>query len=230
MSPVATTNRHSKKYRYYVSSAVQRGLKPADENVDAVRRIGAEALESLIAERLGRLCPRVSTFPDGLVARIDAMPTSIVVSLKFEMLAGYVSDPDGAIANVSGRRARDERVWLNVADATLKLAIAVRPQLTGGRTEFVAYDGKAGRLGARRDVVLITALKRAHRGLAMLRAGSGGSMDTKRKRSELRLALLAPDLQRAILDGRQPAGLNLTALIESDLPACWHRQRELFES
>ncbi len=42
----------------------------------------------------------------------------------------------------------------------------------------------------------------------------------------LRRAYLAPDITTAILDGRQPAGLTTTTLIErADLPMSWREQR-----
>lgn len=43
-----------------------------------------------------------------------------------------------------------------------------------------------------------------------------------------RLVLLAPDLQRAILDGRQPPGLNLQQLIQQPIPRAWPDQRRLY--
>ena len=41
------------------------------------------------------------------------------------------------------------------------------------------------------------------------------------------LAFLAPDIQRAILEGRQPMGLTLGNLLSSALPLDWHKQREI---
>ena len=48
-----------------------------------------------------------------------------------------------------------------------------------------------------------------------------------RARRILRLAFLAPDLQQAILEGRQPKTLTLAHLIESDIPLLWSEQRRL---
>jgi hypothetical protein len=45
--------------------------------------------------------------------------------------------------------------------------------------------------------------------------------------SILRLTLLAPDLVEAILDGRQPEGLGLPALLEP-FPLDWQRQRTIW--
>jgi hypothetical protein len=42
----------------------------------------------------------------------------------------------------------------------------------------------------------------------------------------LRLTLLAPDIQEAILDGRQPKGLQL-AMLTGALPSAWEEQRQL---
>jgi hypothetical protein len=41
------------------------------------------------------------------------------------------------------------------------------------------------------------------------------------------LAFLAPDIQRAILEGRQPGGLTLSKLLAAQLPLHWDKQREL---
>ena len=45
----------------------------------------------------------------------------------------------------------------------------------------------------------------------------------------LRLAFLAPDLQRAILAGRQPPGLTLKKLLEQRLPLLWSDQVRVFD-
>ncbi|MCB1471813.1 MAG: hypothetical protein KDJ68_02695, partial [Rhodobiaceae bacterium] len=48
--------------------------------------------------------------------------------------------------------------------------------------------------------------------------------DTPYRRKLVRLAFLAPQLQSAILAGRQPPGLTLTKLMEADIPASWDAQ------
>jgi hypothetical protein len=42
------------------------------------------------------------------------------------------------------------------------------------------------------------------------------------------LAFLAPQLQRDILDGKQPPGLTLEQLTKAEIPASWTRQIERF--
>jgi hypothetical protein len=43
-----------------------------------------------------------------------------------------------------------------------------------------------------------------------------------------RLSYLAPDLQAAILDGRQPSQLSARQLLRTDqMPVCWKMQRQV---
>ena len=82
--------------------------------------------------------------------------------------------------------------------------------------------------GSRRDDVLIKALRTAHGMLAHCRNGIP-TLETvpapRYDRRIVRLAFLAPDIQRDIIDGRQPAGLKLEDLIRNSMPADWDAQR-----
>jgi hypothetical protein len=42
-----------------------------------------------------------------------------------------------------------------------------------------------------------------------------------------RLAFLAPDIQRSIVEGRQPSAMGLERLMRMDLPLSWMEQRKL---
>ena len=43
----------------------------------------------------------------------------------------------------------------------------------------------------------------------------------------LKLAFLSPDIVEAILQGRQPLGVNLSRILRVNLPISWKTQREL---
>ena len=97
--------------------------------------------------------------------------------------------------------------------------------------------GSAGAVRSRRDPVLIRALSQAHRlTAAMGWRSADGRLERRRttvpvnpyQRQLCRLAFLAPDLQAAILDGRQPPGLNLERLIHEPIPLAWPEQRRLY--
>jgi hypothetical protein len=117
--------------------------------------------------------------------------------------------------------------------AETRLAIAARFQVRGGRAFARGLDQTA----PRRDAALIRALGRAH-DLLSDRCGSGFGLPERAyltqapanpyERKLLRLAFLAPDLQRDIIAGRQPVELNLERLMAIEIPANWAAQRALF--
>lgn len=74
---------------------------------------------------------------------------------------------------------------------------------------------------------MIAALRRAH---AMITRDAGGpnlisAPTSQYGRRLIALALLAPDIQRDILAGRQPAHLTLAKLIATEMPIDWAEQR-----
>jgi len=48
------------------------------------------------------------------------------------------------------------------------------------------------------------------------------------ERNLCRIAFLAPDIQAAILAGKQPCDLTLTRLLQNDIPPLWEDQRRVF--
>ena len=108
----------------------------------------------------------------------------------------------------------------------------------GGRKVIIAPDGGDAwaPAKARPDETLIRALVRAHRWKRMLDAGKCRSIAEiagveKIGRSFvsrlLDLTLMAPDIQEAILDGRQAKGTQLEDLTRA-MPGVWEEQRERF--
>ncbi|MBC7520919.1 MAG: hypothetical protein H7268_07480 [Sandarakinorhabdus sp.] len=79
--------------------------------------------------------------------------------------------------------------------------------------------------------MLIKALRAAH---ALLQPSADGvphlvdAPIAAYPRRLVRLAFLAPELQAAILDGRQPAGLTLDRLIRTPLACSWDAQMAAF--
>jgi site-specific DNA recombinase len=64
---------------------------------------------------------------------------------------------------------------------------------------------------------------KTERGLPAIAASPSSHYD----RAILRLALLAPDIQQAILTGRQPPHLNFDTFRKIDLPLLWSEQRKV---
>jgi hypothetical protein len=86
---------------------------------------------------------------------------------------------------------------------------------------------------ARRDPVLIRGLRQAHRIAAGLgwRAsdgafeGAGKAPTSSYERRLWPLVFLAPDIQQAIMEGRQPPALTLDKLLRMRIATDWAEQR-----
>lgn len=228
MSPAHSKGRGGLRYRYYVSTTLQQGRRPAGD-YDAVRRISAPALEALLSDRLahlgaGQLQQAVQS---GLVNRVEALADSIVVVLAPSLLPRWSADPTACLAWLQRRLRPDERLWLEADGSALRFAIDVRPQLSRGRTQLITVDGRRWSGSARRDQVLIRALRAAHQRADTLNRVDRAALRTQYDRHLIRLAYLAPDIQRAILDGAQPPTLTLEQLMRQDLPLSWSEQRRV---
>ena len=107
----------------------------------------------------------------------------------------------------------------------------------GGRKLVVTPDGAPWAPRPRVDNAMVKALARAFRWRKMLDEGVHATLeDLARAKGVnatyvsrmLRLTLLAPDIVEAILDGRQPAELQLDDLLEG-FPLEWEGQKRELE-
>ena len=215
MSPTFTRGKNRQAYRYYVSAPLQQGR--AQSNDTAIQRIAGPALEALVSTSLRRLAPRVSE-PLLLPERVEVHADNLQLLLPISLLA-----------TVRARLADNEIAEGDAAVPTLlRLTLPIRMRLRGGRTWILGATKPA----SRRDPILIKALCKAH---TMLQTDDAGlptlttAPPSPYLRRILRLAFLAPDLQRAILDGRQPPGLTLEQLTRAPIPHIWSEQATLFD-
>lgn len=113
---------------------------------------------------------------------------------------------------------------------TVRIPLTVRRR--GGARKVVVPAGVLP-MPARADVTLVKALARAFRWRRMLETGRYATIDELAAAEKinspyvsrlLRLTLLSPDNVEAILDGRQPEGMTLSALMEP-FPVEWQRQQ-----
>ena len=119
-------------------------------------------------------------------------------------------------------------------EETLRITRPVQWVRRRGRTEVLPPPGQQGAPAPRPDPYMVKALRRAHQMLAQHGGGPvglpeqalpGSAPDGPYERRLIRLAFLAPDLQAQILEGRQPRGLTLKALLRWETPADWRSQR-----
>lgn len=101
-----------------------------------------------------------------------------------------------------------------------------RLKFRGGRAWLSGDAPKRSRVSP----PLAKAVKRAHE-LVETHMDADGVLQeapvTVHERRLIRLAWLAPDLQQAMLDGRQKSGLCLEDFKHLSIPLCWDDQRRL---
>ena len=112
---------------------------------------------------------------------------------------------------------------------TVVVPLSVKPR--GGRKAVVTPGVLA--LERRQDITLIKAVARAFRWRRMLEGGQFATVQELAAAEKinasyvsrvLRLTLLAPEIVEAILDGRQPEGMTLPALMEP-FSVEWEQQK-----
>ena len=116
---------------------------------------------------------------------------------------------------------------------TVKVPLTIRRR--GGRKQIITPDGASGWVSprARIDNTMIKAISRGFRWRKLLETGVYGTLEEIAAAEKinpsyvsrlLRTTLLAPDIVEAILDGRQPEGITLPALMEG-VAMVWGEQR-----
>ncbi|OBV10535.1 recombinase family protein [Erythrobacter dokdonensis] len=210
MSPTTSRGKSGRAYRYYVSAPLQRGARLAA--ADTVQRLSAPEIERVVSEAVRRWVPKADD-PFAIVQSVHVIDRGLQISLDAEHCSNLA-------ARLTDREVILDRSYDSI---TVSLPILFAPR--GSRTLVLAANSRPHQT----DPVLIAALRKAH---AMLRTVHGmplidGSPGSPYDRFILGLAFLAPDIQRAILDGRQPPHLNLEWLKAFNLPLAWSKQREV---
>jgi DNA invertase Pin-like site-specific DNA recombinase len=213
MSPTTAYGKTGKSYRYYVSAPLQQGRQPQAHD-DTVRRVSAQALEGLLTDAMTRLLPNKPSDPLDPITRVEIHRACVQVFLPIRHLTEMIE-----------RLAPGERAERDARDpAMLRLTLNAVFARRGGRTEIIGSSANK----PKPDPKLIKALRTAH---SMVEWNKDGfpyltrAPDAFYQRRLIRLAFLSPDLQHAMLTGRQPPGLTLKKLMYMDLPIDWDEQK-----
>ena len=214
MTPSFTHKKNGTVYRYYVSAHLSKSPRKGNESL---KRIPATAMERVVERQVARLIPNNHDRSISLPTRIEVHDRTVQILLPVEHLAAIREKLEGK-----------ERVEVDPAEPnSLRLSIPIRMQRHGGKRIIKS----SGPTESQPDDVLIKALRTAH---SMLETDSKGmptlqiAPKSPYERRLFKLAFLAPDIQKAILDGKQLAGLTLERLIHGGIPACWVEQRQMF--
>lgn len=130
-------------------------------------------------------------------------------------------------------------IQISTDGTMITVTIPMTFKTRGGRKLIVSPDGMHLSPPPRPqpDSTLAKALARAFRWNEMLERGDFATVSEIARAEKmnisyvshvLRLALLAPELVEAILDGRQPPTMQLQPLMRHGFPIEWKKQREFF--
>ncbi|MEP0191789.1 MAG: recombinase family protein [Erythrobacter sp.] len=211
MSPSFSRGRSGQTYRYYVSASLQQGGANHDDGT--VRRLPASAIETLVNETAGRWLPH------------ERVPLASLIAVRITE-NGLVFEADGKLADGITRHLQDSEQIVYSSAKLCRIHVPISLPLRGGQRLIIAKN----KPDIRPDPALIAALRRAHSLLKRDRQGMPFlevSPTQAYNRNLIRLAFLAPDIQRDILKGRQPSFLNLQQLVKMDIPLCWTEQRKV---
>jgi hypothetical protein len=221
MSPSFGYGRGGRVYRYYVSAPLQQGRK-VEARDGVLRRVSAEALEEAVRTQLATVSPGAPDRPLAEmlkpVRRVEVLPQELRIAFEARALP---------------RDVRDNLPLCDAHAGRVVLSAPVRCQARGGRTWVLTPASATVARKARRDPVLIRGLRQAHRIAAGLgwRAsdgafeGAGKALTSSYERRLWPLVFLAPDIQQAIMEGRQPPALTLDQLLRMRLATDWAEQR-----
>lgn len=207
MSPTFSHGASGKIYRYYVSAPLQQGGKAGSQGV-GIHRVNADTIERFVSAAIDRL---LGDDPLHLVSRIEAHLCHLVLVIPRKLRSLVVA-----------RLAVDE-----IADPDGEQLLIRVPVAMAGRGGHTAIEKPARHHPVKRDLNLIKALRNAHNLITRDRFGHPTINQplTKYQRRLVRLAFLAPDIQAAILRGRQPSGLSLEHLMRHKIDPDWAVQR-----
>jgi site-specific DNA recombinase len=180
MSPAFAYGRHGKLYRYYVSASLQQGHRRPKDDPDP-RRVSAQLLDEVLARGVanhhsgGAHIHADTSISSSFerINRVTLLANRLIVLIRPEHQAGDADEPS-------------------------RLVLPFQLSTKTGRSLIIPGDQD----GPRRDSSLIRALRKAH--AHMQRDASGkpildAALGMIRARRILRLAFLAPDIQRARL-------------------------------
>jgi DNA invertase Pin-like site-specific DNA recombinase len=227
MRPNFGYGRGKKIYRYYVSNTLlPLGRLKAGSTTPLGDRLSAERTERFLQDRLSNLKP------DGLgfeifeaIERVMFSSNKLTVTLRVAELIGTNACEDTLLA-----KAQQIDLAAKIDSDDLVLSLDARPVRRGKSVRSIdcVLDAPEQRR------VLAELVRTSHRKLTELNASPlhpemHEHMSTpinEWTRERIAIGLLAPDIQKALLTGKAPLGLDPEKLLSRDMPLDWDGQRK----
>jgi site-specific DNA recombinase len=221
MVPTFSVGRGGKRYRYYVSSALQTGIGGAGPG----KRIPGPELDGLVTD----LTTRLASSDIAMLGSVTLQHSGL--ELSFEKPAEMEADRWGRVlSHLCDRLSDGERAWSRAGAVVVFSPASV--VFRGGRAWL---EGHQPRPTNGVDRALVSGLRRGHgiaQSIGLSLEGpaprAAGVVNNTHERLMAPLAFLAPDIQQAILNGRQPRSLTLSQLQLKTMPMSWAEQRRAF--
>ncbi len=248
LTPSHSKTAKGRKLRYYVSHRLVRGTAPRDPSG---WRLPATELEDKVADLIRRhlsqpevraniLCDATADETAGIGARLSELFESDAAAVKDAMrhclkLVDRIDIAPGDMRiTLSGAYLADH---LNVdavriAEDLLTVTSAFQHRKRGVETRLIIGDAQR-----EIDATLLRNIARAHRYFDLVRSGKtfaeiaeSEGVSKRRVQQLIELAFLAPDVIRAVREGRQPVGITSDWLKRHAFSPIWTEQRQVFEA
>ena len=256
MTPIHATKR-AKRYRYYVSASL---LTADHSRAQKGMRIPAGDVEALVLDRLRAFFSSRTDIGDALTPLdLEACAFDAALRNAFTLSKRWFAMPPvelrSLVRNIVERvtiAANQIDIWLNRAKIAaaleagggsqrpdidpITLSIEARLRRAGKGKRLVIANGAEAEVNAG----LVELIKEAFAIRNQFLSGSHDSIEAMSGRlgmnkcrltSLIRLSYLAPDIVRALLEGRQPIELTPTRLfrLSKNLPHDWSEQRHVLD-
>lgn len=251
MSPQWSVGQNKTKHGYYVSQALLQRRRAA---AGSLLRVSAPVIEELVLRCVravqsaghppSREAAGQTNLSSGGIHEFGTAVRGIVMKVVVscgDVRLDCAQLPARADSSKDADRLKQIEAQLPVGaklvrtDHGVQIMLCGRPQRRGGAKRIEGWSKQDWSVVTpRHDTTLLSALGRAHGWREAIERGDGGGIEVLAAREKLnrrqvsrllRLAFLAPDIQKAIVEGRQPAGFNLKRFSESVLPIAWDQQR-----
>jgi DNA invertase Pin-like site-specific DNA recombinase len=222
--------------RTWIGSFLWDSGKLIDELGDSLPPRGQKRL-IVAARKQAERWPRISAsgqrgFIMGVVASVTLGGEAIRITLRRNALRRVLL---GDASSAYGTSSYSNQATMHAASDEFTINIPAQLKLYSGEMRLVIPPGNVRELRRRPNATLIKALTRAHKWKHKLFSGEAPSISAIANEEGMapryvgrimRLAFLAPDIVEAILDGYQPADLELERLMKG-VPIGWNDQRRV---
>ncbi len=241
------SNKKGRRYRYYVNRAI---LQNRTDRAGRVHRVSAPKIEGLVSNWIIELLKDEQALKSRIVQLRPETSTSALASYlsTAKDMADRIQKNDlGLLQSIIKRiDITTSCIRVNYQEQALMAELGIKD--VNAATHSVVIETEIKKRNSedkliiasdftRKDLPLIKMLVQAHGWVELVRSGKARTAADVAKivglqeryiSKHIKLALLAPDIQKAILDGIQPASFTLERLKDSDHTLDWGAQLRMF--